>query len=117
MEKGVCVRILDKEFRVACPKGQEESLREAAHYLDQQMRIIRQTGRVIGIERIAVMAGLNISAQLLSRQTEPGPDDFSDRLKLLQDKIDDAISSAPTRKEPLKQEIATDAQNEAEVIL
>ena len=100
MDKGVCVRILDKEFRVACPEGQEQSLQDAARYLDKQMRNIRQNGRVIGIERIAVMAGLNIAAQLINNQAEePEPvEDFSDRLRLLQDKIDDAIAMAPTRK-------------------
>jgi cell division protein ZapA len=101
VEKGICVRILDKDFRVACPEGHEQPLYSAAHYLDKQMRKIRQTGRVIGIERIAVMAALNISAELLNlKQEEPEVvEDFSGRLKLLQDKIDNAISSAPTRKD------------------
>lgn len=100
MEKGICVRILDKEFRVACPEGQQQALYEAASFLDKQMRKVRQTGRVIGLERIAVMTALNISAQYLSsKQSEHEPmEDFSDRLKVLQDKIDGAISSAPTRK-------------------
>lgn len=100
MDKGVCVRILDKEFRVACPEGQEQSLRDAAEYLDRQMRKIRQTGRVIGIERVAVMAALNISAELMAfrNNEQEAVDDFSDRLRVLQDKIDDAISAAPTRK-------------------
>ena len=59
--KGVLVSILDKEFIVACPPNSEEALMAAAELLDNQMRQIRHNGRVIGTERIAVMAALNIS--------------------------------------------------------
>jgi cell division protein ZapA len=65
-ENGICVRILEKEFRVACSESQELALRDAAQYLDKQMRLIRQSGRVIGLERIAVMAALNITNELLT---------------------------------------------------
>lgn len=59
------VHILDKEYQVACPEGQQEDLLISARYLDRQMRSIRDTGKVIGLERIAVMAALNISHELL----------------------------------------------------
>jgi cell division protein ZapA len=100
-EKGICVRILEKEFRVACPPNQEQALRDAALYLDKQMRQIRQTGRVIGIERIAVMAALNIANELLAiKSTEPVPGKaLSERLKLLQEKIDCVLSHETLSKE------------------
>ena len=91
--KGICVRILEKEFRVACAKNQELALKEAAQYLDKQMRQIRQAGRVIGIERIAVMAALNITNELLTLRnspTDPG-ELFSERLKTLQERIDGVL--------------------------
>ena len=61
----VTVNILDKEYQVACPPDQEAELVVSASYLDKQMRSIRETGKVIGLERIAVMAALNISHELL----------------------------------------------------
>jgi len=61
----VTVTILDKEYQVACPEEQEADLVASAKYLDKQMRAIRETGKVIGLERIAVMAALNISYELL----------------------------------------------------
>jgi cell division protein ZapA len=61
----VSVTILDKEYQVACPQDQAADLVASANYLDQQMRAIRDTGKVIGLERIAVMAALNISYELL----------------------------------------------------
>ena len=61
----VTVKILDKEYQVACPEDQEAELIVSAKYLDKQMRGIRDTGKVIGLERIAVMAALNISYELL----------------------------------------------------
>lgn len=61
----VTVNILDKEYQVACPEEQEAELLVSAKYLDKQMRGIRETGKVIGLERIAIMAALNISFELL----------------------------------------------------
>ncbi|MDP0562606.1 MAG: cell division protein ZapA [Candidatus Endonucleobacter sp. (ex Gigantidas childressi)] len=63
------VKILDKEYRVSCRPENHEVLAEAARYLNDKMREIRSTGKVIGLDRIAVMAALNISHELLqSRQ-------------------------------------------------
>lgn len=61
----VRVSILDNEYQVACPAEQKSELLRSAHYLDQQMRLIRKSGKVIGLDRIAVMAALNISHELL----------------------------------------------------
>ncbi len=90
----VTVKILDKEYQVACPEDQEAELAVSAKYLDKQMRSIRDTGKVIGLERIAVMAALNLSYELLqaSEQTDTGaatPDD--DSVKRLNRKLDDAL--------------------------
>ena len=62
----VSVDILDKEYQVACPADEESTLTTAARYLDQHMRDIRSTGKVIGLERVAIMAALNISHELLA---------------------------------------------------
>jgi cell division protein ZapA len=61
----VTVKILDKDYQVACPADKEAELLVSAKYLDKQMRSIRESGKVIGLERIAVMTALNISHELL----------------------------------------------------
>ena len=65
----ITVTILDREFRVSCPLEEQQHLIESAEVLDQRMREIRDTGRVIGVDRIAVMAALNITSDLLSNET------------------------------------------------
>ena len=64
------VTILDKEYQVACPPEQQAELLLSARHLDEQMRAIRSTGKVIGLERIAVMAALNISHELLQTRND-----------------------------------------------
>ena len=59
------VDILDKEYLVACPEDAREALERAARHLDSKMREIRSSGKVYGTERIAVMAALNITHELL----------------------------------------------------
>lgn len=61
----VGVTILEKDYQIACPPEQQSELLLSARHLDEQMRAIRSTGKVIGLERIAVMAALNISHELL----------------------------------------------------
>ncbi|MDP2024790.1 cell division protein ZapA [Sulfuriferula sp.] len=72
--KGIDINILGREFRVACPEDEQETLLSAATYLDKKMREIRDQGKVIGVERIAVMAALNMAYELLSTQLGGGFD-------------------------------------------
>ena len=90
----VTVKILEKEYQVACPEDQEAELVVSAKYLDKQMRSIRDTGKVIGLERIAVMAALNISYELLQASEQTGvaqgaPADES--VGRINRKLDDAL--------------------------
>ena len=64
----VTVHILDKDYHIACPASESTNLERAAEYLDKKMRDIRRSGKVIGAERIAVMAALNITHELHSKQ-------------------------------------------------
>ena len=68
----VFVKILDKEYQVACPREERQALIESAHLLDERMKAIRGTGAVIGLERIAVMAALNLSHELLQAKQAGG---------------------------------------------
>ena len=62
----VDVAIMGREFRVTCPDEEREELLQAVAYLDKKMCEIRENGKVVGSERIAIMAGLNIAHELLA---------------------------------------------------
>ena len=66
----VSVKILEKEYQVACPEEEVDELAASARYLDAQMRSIRDSGKVLGLDRMAVMAALNISHDLLRLKNE-----------------------------------------------
>jgi cell division protein ZapA len=84
------VTILDREFRVACPEDEQEKLLEAVAYLDKNMREIRDAGKITSIERIAVMAALNISNELLTTRISGRSDmgDFKRRIDSMQTSIE-----------------------------
>ncbi len=67
------VSIMGNTYKLACKEGEEEALREAVAYLDDKMRAIRDTGKVKGNDRIAVMAALGIAAELLATKSPEGP--------------------------------------------
>lgn len=90
----VTVRILDKEYQVACPPDQQAELREAAGFLDQQMRKIRESGKVVGLERIAVMAALNITYDLKKCQAtavDQAGSGSHEQVRKLNNKLDGAL--------------------------
>jgi cell division protein ZapA len=88
----VSVKILDKEYFVGCPPDERNALLESAEYLNKQMRDIRDTGKVLGGERIAVMAALNIAHELLQQRTQGGASpELGARLKLLRERVESAL--------------------------
>lgn len=93
----VYVTILDKDYQIACPPEEREALHAAAAELDQRMRAIRNTGSVIGLERIAVMAALNLCHELqqLSRSKEPkAARDDDEALERIARKLDKVLNAA-----------------------
>ena len=88
----VTIDILDKSYQVTCEPEQEEELRQAARDLDDQMRAIRSTGKVIGLERVAIMAALNLSHQVLSLKSGEQLDDSHEEvIKGVTSRIDEAL--------------------------
>jgi cell division protein ZapA len=89
----VSVRILEKEYQVACPVEERADLLDSAEYLNARMREIRDGGQVIGLDRIAVMAALNIANELLKvRQTETAlGNDVGVRLRNLRERVESAL--------------------------
>lgn len=93
--KIVTVHILDKEYCIACPDDERSNLESAARYLDGKMREIRSGGKVIGSDRIAVMAGLNITHELLHKQErqEKQVGAARDQVRDLLDRVNDALTN------------------------
>jgi len=91
--RGVDVSIMGREFRVSCTDEEYEALMSAVSYLDRKMREIRDSGKVIGVERIAIMAALNIAHELLTTRSG-GFDigDFKRRINSMQEQIDREIA-------------------------
>jgi cell division protein ZapA len=67
------VTIMGQPYRLACKEGEETTLREAVHYLDAKMCALRDSGKVKGNDRIAVMAALSVAAEFLSVKSPEGP--------------------------------------------
>lgn len=88
------IRILDRDYQVACPDGERENLLASAEYLNQRMNAIRKKGKTLGVERIAVMTALNMARELMDKdQGKKNVADraISNRLKQLQTRIDAAL--------------------------
>jgi cell division protein ZapA len=91
--KTINVTIMGREFRVACPDDEREELLQSASYLDKKMREIRDSGKVIGSERVAIMAALNITHELLTTRIRGGFDmgEFKRRIDRMQESLDTAM--------------------------
>jgi cell division protein ZapA len=63
----VSVKILDKEYQVSCKQDEVDALTASARHVDQQMRQIRESGKVFGLDRIAVMTALNLANEMLQK--------------------------------------------------
>lgn len=89
----VSVRILEKEYQFTCAPDERSALLDSAEYLNGEMRRIRDTGKVIGLDRIAVMAALNMANELLkARGRDAAMDkDVVQKLRALRERVDSAL--------------------------
>lgn len=94
--KTVQIKILDKDYGVACSPEEEAELRDSAKLLDERMREIRRSGKIVGTERIAVMAALNIAHDLVRAQTELKQHDqiTEKHLSRINEKIEQVLANA-----------------------
>jgi len=92
----VSVRILDKEYQVACPASERTDLLDSAEVLNAKMLEIRDSGRIVGLDRIAVMAALNMANDLLHAQARDKllEGDLSTRLKTISDRVDSVLGGS-----------------------
>jgi cell division protein ZapA len=90
----VTVRVLDKEYVIACPPEEKAALLESVEVLDSKMREVRDSGKVVGLDRIAVIAALNLTHDMLrlrarDRRVES---EFSGRVRALRERADAALA-------------------------
>jgi len=91
-QDSLTVHILEKEYRVACPSSEKEDLRASADLLNDRLTEIKDSGSVLGTERIAVMAALNLSHEVVNGRTiKDEHSELDDRISRLSDRIESQI--------------------------
>jgi cell division protein ZapA len=92
----VTVRILEKEYHVACPASEKSALLASAELLNTKMREIRDAGKVVGLVRVAVMAALYLANELIETQGKDAElkDIVGLRIKSMRDRLEDALGPA-----------------------
>lgn len=89
----VSVRILEKEYQVACLPEERSELLDSAEFLNGKMKDIRDAGNIVGLDRIAVMAALNLAHELLKRnRNEAIESEVSERVRQLRERVESALS-------------------------
>lgn len=89
MSSPVTVTISGKEYQIACPEEEKQALIASANMLDDNMEEIRATGKVVGLDRIAVMAALNLAHDLINLQSvgDHGADKLSSKIDQMKQKV------------------------------
>jgi len=93
------VNLLGREFRVACPEGEEKQLMASADYLNRKLKEIRDLGKIAGNERIAIMAALNIAHEMMTNRHPAGnaasfdADAIRRRIVSMQETLDTALAA------------------------
>lgn len=90
----ISVRILDKTYQIKCPMDMVQEVQDAAVYVDQEMRKVRDSGRVIGLDRVAIITALNIAHELISlgQNENKCVEDMFQRIKEMQVKVEDVLT-------------------------
>lgn len=90
----VSVRILEKEYFIACPYEERSDLLDSAEYLNAKMKEIRDTGKVVGLDRIAVMAALNLANELMKLQQRDRrlEAELGGRMRNLRERVDTVLA-------------------------
>ena len=92
----VSVRMMDKEFVVACSYEERSALLDSAEYLNARMREVRDSGKVVGLDRIAVMVALNLANELLQLRQRDGQleNDFAGRVRSLRERVESSLEKS-----------------------
>ena len=99
-EKGaLTINLMGREFRVGCPEGEERELLATVDYLNRKIKEVRDVGKVVGNERIALMAALNVAHEMLTQQRAPAAaghvdtSAFKRRIVAMQESVESALAA------------------------
>jgi len=98
-KNAVTINVLGREFRVSCPEGEQKQLMASVDYLNRKMKEVRDTGKVVGNERIAIMAAVNIAHEFVSNSGKGGNGASVDstairrRILAMQETLDSALAA------------------------
>ena len=94
-DNAISVKILDRGYSVKCSAEEQQQLQLAASYLDEQMRLVRQSGTITNVERVAVVTALNMAHELmlLKKQKSEYVDEVRQRVCGLQNKIENFLAT------------------------
>ena len=92
--RGLAINLMGRDFKVACADGEEKQLLASVNYVNQRIQEIKDSGKVVGTERIALIAALNITHEFLNARNPRGFDsaELKSRIQALQAAIDDALA-------------------------
>ncbi len=96
----VSVRILEKEYFIACPYEERSALLDSAEFLNSRMREVRDSGKVVGLDRIAVMVALNLTHELMqlkSRETKV-ESDAGTKVRNMRERVESALATRQSGK-------------------
>lgn len=92
-DKGLSIRILEKDYQIACAEEEREDLIKAATYLQKKLEEIAGKGKIIGSERAAIMAALNIAYEMVcSQDMLEKQQSYEKRLESLQEEVQDVVN-------------------------
>jgi cell division protein ZapA len=94
----ITISLMGREFRVGCPEGEEKQLLASVDYLNRKLKEVRDTNKVVGNERIAIMAALNIAHEFMSNNGKAGAGSFDGtafkrRILAMQETLDSALDA------------------------
>jgi cell division protein ZapA len=98
-KNAMTISLLGREFRVAVPEGEHKQLQASVDFLNRKMKEVRDTGKVVGNERIAIMAALNIAHEFVSNPGKGAPAASVDngaikrRILAMQETLDSALAA------------------------
>ena len=100
----VSVRILEKEYFIACPYEERSALLDSAEFLNARMREVRDSGKVVGLDRIAVMVALNLTNELLQLKGRDAKveSEAGTKVKNMRERVEAALATRPSKNRQLE---------------
>lgn len=90
------IHLLNKNFTITCPAEEEARFEQAVYYLNQKLEKLQSSGRVIGSERLALMAALTLAHEVIcqrdGRQPQTSSNEFEARLQGIKNKLEQTLS-------------------------